>query len=71
MKVTAAVLVTLLLGAGAAHAGWVPTKRLPKPIDYPLVRPKVQELHKQGKKQNHPPAPRTSVVLTPADTARA
>jgi hypothetical protein len=70
MKVTAAVLVTLLFGASAAHAGWVPTKRLPKPIDYPLVRPKVQEVHKQGKKQNHPPEPHALLVVAP-DTARA
>jgi hypothetical protein len=70
MKVTAAVLVTLFLGASSAHAGWVPTKRLPKPIDYPLVRPKSQEIHKQGKKQNHPPAAQALLVLAP-DTARA
>ena len=70
MKVAAAVLVTLLFGAGAAHAGWVPTKRLPKPIDYPLVRPNVKEIHKQGKKQNHPPSPRALLVVAP-ELARA
>jgi hypothetical protein len=56
MKAAAAVLVTLLLGAGAAEAGWWPTKRLPKPIDYPIVRPKVKETHKQGNKAKHPPS---------------
>jgi hypothetical protein len=56
MKAFAAVLVTLLLGAGAAEAGWVPTKKLPKPIDYPVVRPKLKETHKQGKRANHPPS---------------
>jgi hypothetical protein len=70
MKVAAAVLVTLLFGASSVHAGWVPTKRLPKPLDYPLVRPKVKEVHKQGKKQNHPPDAQVLLVLAP-DTARA
>jgi hypothetical protein len=69
MKVAAAVLVTRLFGAGAADAGWVPAKRLPKPIDFPIVRPKVKEIHKQGKRQNHPPPPQAALAV--ADTARA
>jgi hypothetical protein len=51
-------LATLLLlaGAGSADADWFSnTKKLPKPIDTPIVRPKVQETHKVGKKQRHPP----------------
>ena len=67
MKAVAVVLVTLLLGAGAAEAGWVPAKKLPKPIDYPILRPRLQDVHKQGKKANHPPSVAYRVVA--ADTA--
>ena len=67
MKVVAAVLVTLLLGAGAAEAGWVPSKKLPKPIDYPVVRPRLKEVHKPGKRANHPPSVTYRVVA--ANTA--
>lgn len=72
MKAVAAVLVTLLalVGASAAEAGWVPTKRLPKPIDFPMVRPKLKETHKIGKAANHPPSSKTTSVQV-ADTARA
>ena len=71
MKVTAAVLVTLLFGAGVAHAGWVPGKKLPKPIDSPMVRPKLKEAHKPIQKlKNHPPGPTASLLLA-TDTARA
>jgi hypothetical protein len=69
MKVVAAVLVTLLLGAGASEAAWWPKKRLPKPIDYPVVRAKVKEGHKAGNKSKHPPG--IAQVQAPADTARA
>jgi hypothetical protein len=68
MKAIAAVLVTLLLGAGAAEAGWVPTKKLPKPIDYPIVRPKQKDTHKQGKRANHPPS--SAYRIQASDTAR-
>lgn len=70
MKVAAAVLVTLLFGVSAADAAWVPTKKLPRPIDSPVVRPKLKEAHKAGKKQNHPPGPQALLVTT-ADIARA
>lgn len=69
MKAVAAVLVTLLLGAGAAEAGWVPTKKLPKPIDYPMLRPKAKETHKQGKRANHPPT--YTYRIQTSNTARA
>ena len=70
MKVTAAVLVTLLFGASAAHAGWVSTRKLPKPIDTPVVRPKLKEAHKPIQRlKSHPPAPVASILS--ADTARA
>jgi hypothetical protein len=56
-RVGLAVALLLVFGASAAHADrWVPRKRLPKPVDSPIVREKVQEHHKPGKKQNHPPA---------------
>jgi len=68
MKAAAAVLVTLLIGAGAAEAGWWPTKRLPKAIDYPVLRPKVKEGHKPGNRAKHPPA---AALILSSDTARA
>lgn len=56
MKAVAAVLL-LLLGASATNAAtWYPTKKLPKPIDHPILRPKLQEGHKPGNKAKHPPA---------------
>jgi hypothetical protein len=69
MKAVAAVLVTLLLSAGAAEAAWYPRKKLPRPIDSPVVRPKLKETHKQGNKAKHPPS--HVRLTTPADTARA
>jgi hypothetical protein len=64
----AAVLVTLLFAAGTAEAAWYPKKRLPRPVDSPVVRPKVKETHKPGNRQKHPPS--ALLVLAP-DTARA
>lgn len=70
MKVVAAVVVTLLLGASASEAAtWWPKKKLPKPIDYPVVRSKVKENHKPGNRAKHPPG--IAQVQAPADTARA
>ena len=69
MKVVAAVMVTLLLGAGASEAAWWPKKKLPKPIDYPIVRAKVKEGHKLGNRMKHPPG--IAMVLAPSTTARA
>jgi hypothetical protein len=52
-----AVAVLLVFGASAAHADrWVSRKRLPKPVDYPIVRKNVQESHKAGKQRTHPPS---------------
>ena len=47
--------LTLLLGASGVEAGWFGTRRLPKPIDFPIVRPKVQEGHKAGKRAGRHP----------------
>jgi hypothetical protein len=69
MKAAVAVLVTLLFGVTAADAGWVPTKKLPKPIDTPIVRPKIKETHKEQNRQKHPPSHRSAVAM--ADTATA
>lgn len=41
--------VVLALGVGTAEAG----KNFPKPIDSPVVRPKVKEYHKPGTKVKH------------------
>jgi hypothetical protein len=68
MKAAAAVLVTLLVGAAVAEAGWNPTKKLPRPIDYPVLRPKIRDAHKHNKIQKHPPA--MSAVID-AGAARA
>lgn len=52
MKRLAGLLVVLVLAAPAAEAARV---KLPKPIDSPVVRPKVQDDHKPGKRAgNHP-----------------
>jgi hypothetical protein len=65
-RVTIAVALLLTLGATAAQADrWVSSKRLPKPVDFPIVRKKVREDHKAGKKQNHPPEPHASLAPTP------
>ena len=55
-RVSVAVALLLIFGASAAQADrWVPSKRLPRAIDSPIVRKNVKEDHKPGKKQNHPP----------------
>ncbi|HET8645584.1 MAG TPA: hypothetical protein VFO85_08865 [Vicinamibacteria bacterium] len=70
MKAATAVLVTLLFGAGAtAEAAWWPKKKLPKPLDYPVLRPKMKDAHKPGNRMKHPPT--YSSLVTPAGTARA
>jgi hypothetical protein len=48
------VAVLLILAAGGAEAGLFSKKRLPRPIDSPIVRPKVKEYHKPGNRQKHP-----------------
>lgn len=48
------VAVALLLGTSGLEAGWFSGKKLPKPIDFPVVRAKVKESHKPGNKQKHP-----------------
>ena len=65
-------LATLLLlaAAGSADAGWFSnTRKLPKAIDTPVVRPKVQEHHKALKKQRHPNP--HSQIAVPTTTANA
>jgi hypothetical protein len=58
VSVAVAVAVLLVFSASAAQADrWVSRKRLPKPVDSPIVRKNVKEHHKAGKKQNHPPEP--------------
>ena len=71
MKAAVAVLLTVLLGAVAAEAAWWPTKKLPKPIDSPVVRPKVRERHKPGNVAKHPPGYQGASVLAPETAARA
>ena len=44
-----AVICLLLTGAASA-AGFRKARHLPRPIDYPYVRPHVREDHKLGKK---------------------
>jgi hypothetical protein len=66
MRTLAAVLglVFVLGSVPSAHAGWwifggddkVSTKKsLPKAIDYPMIRPKMRDDHKQDKRAgDHP-----------------
>ena len=55
------VLLVVFLGATSADA-WPWSKRgprrdkLPKPIDYPVVRPKADDSHKFGNRKKHPSA---------------
>jgi hypothetical protein len=46
MKLLAAAIALSLLGSVAAEA----RPKLPKPIDSPVVRPKVRDDHKAGKR---------------------
>lgn len=56
MKLLTGLVLILLVGsAGAEAASWASRKRLPKPIDFPVVRKKVKEHHKPGNRQLHPP----------------
>ncbi|HUG52577.1 MAG TPA: hypothetical protein VMR21_03215 [Vicinamibacteria bacterium] len=56
MKLVAAGIVLLLVGSSAAEAGLLSRKpKLPKPIDSPIVRPKVREDHKVGKRTGQHP----------------
>ena len=57
MRISVAFAVLFLFGASAVHADrWVSSKRLPKPVDYPIVRKNVREDHKQGNARKHPPS---------------
>ena len=73
MKVlTAGLAVLLLLGAGTAWADrWTSGKRLPKPIDWPIVRGKIKESHKPGNRAKHPPQATASLQAPIAAIARA
>jgi hypothetical protein len=70
-RLAAGVALLLLAGAATVSADrWIPRKRLPKPIDFPIVREKVREHHKPGNKQKHPPDP-VAFIVASALTARA
>jgi hypothetical protein len=45
-----AVSMFFLLAAPGAEA-WPGKRKLPRPVDSPIVRPKVQEHHKAGKRR--------------------
>jgi hypothetical protein len=53
------VLLVAFLGASSAEA-WPWSRKgrsrdkLPKPIDYPIIRPKADDSHKIGSKGRHP-----------------
>lgn len=61
----AVVAIAFILGAGGVEAA----PKLPKPIDWPIVRPKVQETHKAGKRQRHNRPPWATAPVTAAPTA--
>jgi hypothetical protein len=60
MKLVAAGVALLLLSSAGAQAGIFShshsNDKLPKPIDHPIVRPKVREDHKVGKKAGRHPS---------------
>ncbi len=57
MKLLAAGIALLLLSSAGAEAGLFGSRdKLPKPIDHPIVRPKVREDHKVGKKAGRHPS---------------
>jgi hypothetical protein len=58
MKIAAALVAVLLLGSAGAQAGIFSSNKdkLPKPIDHPIVRPKMREDHKVGKKGGRHPS---------------
>jgi hypothetical protein len=56
MKLGLALLVVVAVGAPSADAaifGLGKKSRIPKPIDFPVVRPKVREYHKPGTRVKH------------------
>ena len=59
MKLLAAGIALLLLSSAGAEAGLFGSSKskpkLPKPIDSPVVRPKVQDAHKAGKRAGQHP----------------
>lgn len=57
MKLLAAGIALFLLSSAGAEAGlFSGRKKLPKPIDHPVVRPKVRDDHKAGKRVGRHPA---------------
>jgi hypothetical protein len=57
MRIATALATLVLLAVGSsADAGWFSGKKLPKPIDTPIVRPKADDSHKALRKQRHPPS---------------
>jgi hypothetical protein len=60
MKLVAAGIALVLLGSAGAEAGifsiFSRKSSLPKPIDHPIVRPKVKEEHKLGKRAGQHPS---------------
>ena len=57
MKIaTALAALVLMAGATTADAGWFSGKKLPKPIDTPIVRPKRDDSYKALRHQRHPPS---------------
>jgi hypothetical protein len=56
MKLLAAGIALFLLSSAGAEAGLFSRKtKLPKPIDHPVVRPKVRDDHKPGKRAGQHP----------------
>jgi hypothetical protein len=70
MKIVIALAALLFLaGAGSADASWFGGRKLPKPLDAPRVRPKIDDSHKVGKKQRHPES--WGQLTVPTEIARA
>jgi len=49
-----AAMVLLLVASSVGADSWFGNRKLPRPIDSPIVRKHVREHHKPGKRQRHP-----------------
>jgi hypothetical protein len=70
-RVLTACAVVLALGAvTTAEAGLFGSRKFPKPIDSPIIRPRVKEYHKPGTRVKHLMDGGMVDATVPSDVAR-